>query len=148
MKDLSNELGISAGEVSESLNRAVFSGLISSDKKTLKRISIIEFLKYGIQYVFPVQAGSFVRGIETAHSAKILKNKIVSEDIYVWPYAKGHIRGLSIQPLYPDLPQACLKDNKFYEIMSIVDVIRVGKVREKQIAFEFLEKRIRNEQEQ
>ena len=37
MKDLAYELSISASEISESINRSIIAGLISSDKKTLKK---------------------------------------------------------------------------------------------------------------
>ena len=37
MKDLSQELGISASEVSESINRSFIAGLISADKKQLMK---------------------------------------------------------------------------------------------------------------
>ena len=38
MKDLSYELGISASEISESINRSVIAGLISYDKKKLMKL--------------------------------------------------------------------------------------------------------------
>lgn len=39
MKDLANELAISSSEISESLTRSVYAGLLSSDKKKIKCIS-------------------------------------------------------------------------------------------------------------
>ena len=144
MKDLALELGISAGEISESINRSVIAGLISSDKKTLNKLSLLDFLKSGLRYVFPQQPGPMARGIGTAHSAPPLNNEIVSDEPFVWPFGKGNIRGQVIEPLHPNTPEACLKDEKYYELMALTDAIRIGKVREQNIAWEMIKERIEN----
>ncbi|MCM4156886.1 hypothetical protein [Gramella sp. AN32] len=142
MKDLSYELGISASEVSESINRSVIARLIFPDKKRLMKTAILDFLQYGLPYVYPQQPGALVRGVATAHSAPPLNKVIESQEAYVWPYGKGDLRGQSIEPLHPNVPEACLKDEKFYELMSLCDVLRVGKVREKNLANEELKNRL------
>ena len=142
MKDLAYELGISASEVSESINRSVIAGLIFEDKKRLMNSALLDFLKFGLPYVYPQQPGSLVRGLPTAHSAEPLNKVIQSEDPYVWPYAKGKVRGQAIEPLHGNIPDACLKDKGFYEYMALCDALRVGKAREKKIAFEELQKRL------
>jgi predicted transcriptional regulator len=142
MKDLANELEISGSEISESLNRSAYAGLISGDKKKLKILSLLDFLKCGVQYVYPQQPGAIVRGIETAHSAPPLRDKIVSSEPYVWPFAKGRVRGQSIEPLHPKIPNACLKDSRFYELMALTDAIRVGKARERKMAIEMIKERL------
>lgn len=144
MKDLAYELGISNSEISESINRSVIAGLISSDKKTLNKLALLDFLQSGLRYVYPQQPGSMVRGIKTAHSAPPLADKILSEEPYVWPYAKGDTRGQSIEPLHPNIPEACLKDSRFYELIALSDAIRVGKVREQKLAFDLLKERVTN----
>lgn len=138
MKDLANELLISASEISESLNRSVIAGLIGPDKKSLMKLAILDFLEHGLSYVYPELPGALVRGIPTAHSAPPLNLKIVSQDAYVWPSAKGNIRGESIRPLHPKVPEASLKDDLFYQYMAILDALRVGKAREKSMAIEEL----------
>lgn len=142
MKDLAYELGISASEVSESINRSVIAGLIFKDKKRLMRNALLDFLRFGLPYVYPQQPGSLVRGLPTAHSAEPLNKVIQSEDPYVWPYAKGTVRGQAIEPLHVNIPDACLKDKIFYEYMVLCDALRVGKAREKNIAFEELQQRL------
>lgn len=142
MKDLSAELGISASEVSESLNRSAIAGLISPDKRRLMKQAILDFLEHGLRYVYPQRPGSLVRGIPTAHSALPIINEILSDESYVWPYWEGTVRGESIEPLYPNLPEACLKDPLFYEYMALCDALRVGRVREKNLAINELKKRL------
>ena len=142
MKDLAYELKISASEISESINRSVIAGLMSSDKKTLKKLALLDFLKSGLRYVYPQQPGALVRGIGTAHSTLPLRNEISSDEHFVWPFAQGNIRGQTIEPLHPKVPEACLLDSRFYEFMSLTDALRVGRAREQQIAFDMLKERI------
>ena len=142
MKDLAYELNISASEISESVNRSLIAGLIGNDKKSLKKLAILDFLKSGLRYVYPQQPGSMVRGIGTAHSAPPLVSKILSDEQYVWPYAKGNLRGQAIEPLHPHTPTACLKDSIYYEFMALVDAIRVGRIREQNLAFEMIKERL------
>lgn len=144
MKDLSYELGISASEVSESLNRSVIAGLISSDKVSINKLSLIDFIKSGLRYVYPQRPGALSRGMATAHSAPPLNEKIMSEEHYVWPYAHGKLRGQVIEPLHPKLPEACLKDPELYELMALTDAIRVGKARERNLAIEMIIEKIEN----
>ena len=142
MKDLAYELGISASEVSESINRSVIAGLIFPDKKKLMKSALLDFLRFGLPYVYPQQPGSLVRGVPTAHSAEPLNKIIQSEEPYVWPYSKGTVRGQAVEPLHINVPEASLTDKIFYEYMALCDAMRLGKVREKNIAFEELEKRL------
>ena len=142
MKDLSDELGISASEISESLNRSAIAGLLTQDKKRLMRAALLDFLTHGLRYVYPQQPGALVRGLATAHAAAPLNQEISSQQIYVWPYSQGLVRGEAIEPLHPKVPEACLKDAIFYEYMALCEVLRVGRVREKNLAVEALKKRL------
>lgn len=139
---IADELGISQSEVSQSLTRSCYAGLIDTARKKVNRRAFAELLLHGISYVFPQQPGSLVRGVATAHSARPLNNIIHSEEKYVWPYAKGSDRGQAVEPLYPAAVSAALRDDELYELLSLVDALRVGKVREKELAKKELETRI------
>lgn len=142
---LSNSLAISISEISESLNRSKLAKFIDYEKKKINRQNLMEFLEHGIKYVFPQQPGAMVRGIPTAHSHPFLKEYFISEMNYVWPDSKGEIIGLSIEPLYPKQIHAVKDKPDFYILMALIDVIRVGKVREIKFAVEELKKQILNE---
>lgn len=135
---LSQSLYLSQSEISSSLTRSTYSGLLSSDKRSVNRNKFFDFIEYGLQVVFPVQPGEMTRGTLTAHSAPPLAHDIVGTQLYVWPYAKGQDKGLSIAPLYHTIPQAILLDAQLYEILSLLDAIRVGRSREKQLALRYL----------
>lgn len=143
--DLAYSLKISASEISEALNRCKIAGLIDSKKRKVNINSFTEFLIYGLKYVYPAEPGAIVKGIPTAHSASPIKERILAgNDVYVWSYTKGSHRGQAIEPLYKTLPQAVKEDLLFYELLVIVDTIRVGRTREIKIAIEELKKRLKN----
>ena len=62
----------------------------------------------------------------------------------VWPDPKGEIRGQAFLPLYRSAPKAALKDKKLYELLVLVDAIRGGRVREKDLAVKEMQKRLKS----
>lgn len=138
-RDLATDLGISLSEISESLNRSMIGGLLDGTKKKVFKKNLFDFLQYGIRYVFPQIAGSLAIGLPTAHSAPILQEKIISADKYVWAGLVGTIKGESIEPLHPNVPLACKKDADLYDMLALVDVLRIGKTREIKIALQELQ---------
>jgi len=140
--DISASLTISQSEVAEALNRSKQARLVDASKRKVFRASFLEFLSYGLKYVFPAQPGSVVRGIPTAHSAKPLSELILSEEMYVWPSPVGNTRGQAVNPLYSNVIQAIRHDPQLYEMLALLDAVRVGRAREQKIAIEELRKRI------
>jgi hypothetical protein len=141
---LAEELFISQSEVSKSLMRSKNATLLDYTGKKVMRTALLEFLQYGIKYVFPQQPGAMVRGVPTAHSAPPLNSVFQSQEQYVWPSGTGNVRGQSVLPLYPSVIQAVKHDDKLYELLALVDAIRVGRAREKELAIQELNKRILN----
>ena len=140
-KDLANELFISQSEISDSLNRSSLGGLIESEKKKkVFRNSLIEFIEHGLHYVFPALPGSMTNGIYTAHSHPFMQQHFFSELNYVWPDPRGEVRGLGIEPLYKEQVKAAKNDDTLYLMLALIDVIRVGRVREMKIAIQELKK--------
>jgi len=139
---LADELFISQSEISASIARSKYADLLHANGKSVMALAFMEFLQFGIRYVFPVKPGPMVRGVPTAHSAAPLKKHIISSENYVWPSAKGQARGHSIIPLYPSVVDAIKLDASLYEMLALVDVLRVGKAREKEIAIGELKNRI------
>ena len=52
------------------------------------------------------------------------------------------IRGQGIAPLYESVPLAAAKDQQLYELLALVDALRVGRARERALAIGELESRI------
>lgn len=143
-KPLAEALFMSQSEISKSVARSRYAGLLDPSGKKVRKLALLDFLKSGIAYVFPQQPGAVVRGIPTAHSAAPLNQVIQSNEPYVWPSAKGTVRGQSIVPLYPSVVDAIQHDSQLHELLALVDALRVGRAREKELALAELQKRILN----
>ena len=141
-RDLSASLHISISEISESLNRSVIAGLLDSSKRKVKRLALMEFIQYGLHYVFPQLPGPVVRGMETAHSHPFYRQHFSSNLPYVWPSPNGNARGQAIEPLHKGVVEAATQDQVLYKLLASIDIVRVGKVREIKLALEELKKSI------
>jgi hypothetical protein len=139
-RDLAASLYLSVSEISESLNRSHIAGLIDESKRKVYRQSLMEFIRYGLHYVFPQVPGTMVTGIPTAHSYPFYARLFKSEMNYAWPDDNGNIRGLAIQPLYPSVVKAVKQDEQLYKSLASIDIIRVGRTRELKVAIEELQK--------
>ena len=140
--DLAHDLDMSVSEVHSAVERSRLAGLLDVEGRKVFRSAFEDFLFYGLQYVFPAVPGAIVRGMPTSHSAPPLSKGIVqSDERYVWPDDEGKLRGQSITPLYASVPKAAKKDPAFYELLALVDALRVGRVRERNLAQKELKKR-------
>jgi hypothetical protein len=146
---LGEELAMSASHAFESVVRAEAAHLLTASSVSTSpirkdrglfpepnRSNLKEFLIYGVKYAFPVERGGPTRGIPTADAAPPL-NRHFSQDFPlppVWPFAEGSVRGVEFSPLYKNVPQAALRDPKLYELLALLDAIREGRAREREIA--------------
>lgn len=139
---LARDLVLSQSEISKSMARSRYAGLLFGKENQVMRQGLMEFIKYGVRYVFPQQPGSVVRGVPTAHSAQPLAELIQSDEPYVWPSAFGEVRGHGIAPLYPKVVDAVANDPQLHEVLALIDAMRVGRSRERTLAVAELKKRI------
>ena len=138
-RDLAHALFMSLSEVSNSIQRNEIAGLMSG-KRTVHRQSLLEFLIYGLHYVFPQVPGTMVTGMPTAHAHPFYATKFSSELPFAWPYEDGTVRGLAIEPLYSKVPSAAKEDASLYLSLASIDILRVGRTRERKVATEELKK--------
>lgn len=141
---LSRALDLSASEVHAGLKRATTAGLFNAHKRTTKRKALLEFLVHGLKYVFVADRTGLTRGIPTAHAAPPLLGILApSPDLPpVWPDPLGSVRGEGFQPLYKSAPKAARKDPHLYQLLALVDAIRAGRARERDLAAKMLEERL------
>ncbi len=142
--DLAGELGLSQYEISAALSRAEYAGFLDPGKKRLNKSALEEFLLHGLKYVYPARPGAVCRGVPTAHSTLPISERISSNpnDQYVWPHDEGEVRGQGIPPLYESAPEAARRDPKLHELLALIDALRLGRARERQIAAEELGRRL------
>lgn len=140
-QQLSNDLGMSASEVHQALKRAETSGLFDPRTRKVMKRALLEFARYGLQYVFPAKRLPRAYGMPTAHSAPPLQEVLVadSDDCLVWPHPAGDRFGDAIEPLYRSAPGAAARNPKLYRRLALIDAIRAGRLREKEVASRLLE---------
>jgi hypothetical protein len=135
---MARDLLMSASEVHAAVQRCITSHLLERDygSFSVNRASLREFLLHGVRYVFPVVAGPVMRGLPTGVSAPPLNEHFEHADALplVWPDPEGHIRGISICPLYPSVPAACRLDPHLYRTLALLDALRGGAARERELA--------------
>jgi len=144
---IAKDLFLSPSEVHASVQRARRARLLQGPEPggSLNKAALQEFLIHGLKYAFPPQRGELTRGIPTAHAAEPLKRQISAgnEPPPVWPSALGKTRGYSFAPLYKTVPQAALGDPFLYQMLALIDAIRDGRSRERQLAEQELKIRLK-----
>lgn len=135
---LAVELGMSPSEVHSAVKRALGAALAvqMGDEIRPNIRNLEEFLLHGIRYVFLPDRGQLSRGMPTAHAAQPLMSHMVpdQEPPPVWPDPEGEVRGMAFSPLYKSAPHAAREDLRLYELLALVDAIRGGRAREREIA--------------
>lgn len=157
---LATLLCMSVSEVNAGMKRLVLSGLLSpvltEDPKNKiiflpNKAACEECLISGIKYFIPVKLGAYTRGIATSYAAPILeKHFILGDDpIPVWPFGEGDKRGLTLEPLYSSVPKSLAQfpDPLFYELLVLVDAIRSGRARERNMAIKILKEKLYGNQQ-
>jgi hypothetical protein len=135
-------LGMSASETHASVQRAQSSGLLTREFGELRanRTALMELIVHGVKYVFAPVFGPITVGVPTAGSAPVLAAEFgAADDVkVVWPDPEGGARGIALCPLYPTVPAAARRSPRFHETMALVDAIRAGAARERELAIQRL----------
>jgi hypothetical protein len=141
---LAGDLVMSTSEAHAGIKRAIAAHLMDSQGKQPLKKSLEEFLIHGVKYAFPPDHGGLTRGIPTGYAAPPLKSMISqpTEPPPVWPDPEGGTRGYEFSPLYKSVTKAAKKDNRLYELLTLVDSIRDGKARERELAIKELKVRL------
>jgi hypothetical protein len=144
---LAVELGMSPSEVHSAIKRAQHAELVNTHEGvTAPNVTNLEeFLIHGLKYAFKPDRGELTRGIPTAYAAPPLASQLAAGDEPppVWPDPEGNTRGISFSPLYKAATFAARRDAKLYELLALVDAIRGGRARERQLATRELQNRLK-----
>jgi hypothetical protein len=108
----------------------------------VQRHALLDFLFYGLPYVFAVQPGAPARGLVTGASALPLVQIFGLEPAYVWPGEVGSQWGVAVEPLYPQAPAAAQQDAELYGLLALTDALRLGRPREVKLARQLLEQQL------
>jgi len=155
--ELARLLCMSQSEVNAGIKRLAGSGLLGPVQRSNRLIyvpikaAVEECLISAVKYFIPALPGAYTRGIVTGYAAPIFEKHIVlgNDPVPVWPWGEGHQRGMALEPLYSSVPQSITKhpDPLFYEMLVLIDAIRIGRARERNIAIKLLKEKIHGEQQ-
>lgn len=141
---LAKALGMSASEVHGSVGRLVAARLLEPDSRKVIRRPFIEFILHGVAYAYPASLGEMTRGVPTAWAAPVMAGQVSQNEAEtpVWPDPEGSVRGLAVEPLYRSVPHAIRVDPALYDLMALIDALRLGRARERSMAAKALEQRL------
>ena len=142
---LAAALYMSPSEVHAGIKRATAARLFDETRRLPVRKNLEEFLVHGVKYAYPPQHGALTRGIPTSYAAYPLNEKLAigKKDVPpVWPHPEGDVRGYEFSPLYKSAPSAALIDKDLYALLAILDAIRDGRARERDLAIQELQNRL------
>jgi hypothetical protein len=146
--DVARSLGLSRSEVHAAVGRCLAAKLMGRIPHRVdaavvaNRTNLLEFLLHGVRYAYPAQVGGVTRGIPTGYAAPILREHFAPTDTLppVWPHPTGAVRGRSFEPLYASVPIAAANDPSVYAAMALVDAIRGGSARDRELSERLLTK--------
>jgi DNA-binding Lrp family transcriptional regulator len=139
---IADDLAMSVSVAHGAVARLRSAGLVQRERRQVNRHALLEFLEHGVRYAFPAARGGSARGVPTAHSAPVLAGQLVAGDVVVWPSAAGRILGESLTPLYDRAPLLAEKSPAEYDMLALVDAVRIGGARERSLALDALRQRL------
>jgi hypothetical protein len=145
VRSLAAALEVSSSAVHRSLRRLVARSLVvdEPDGRRLNRLHVRNFLIHGVPWIAPAALGKIVLGVPTAHAASPLSERLRGDDDpVVIPLDEGPVRGRAVRPLVPSAGRVAARDPRLHELLAIVDGIRIGGAREREVATAELEARI------
>jgi len=141
--ELGKSVGLSASEAHGCVRRLIESRLVEPDSRRVIRRSLLRFLLHGVPFAFPAGLREITRGLPTAWGAPVLRDHFSTEEAPpVWPDPEGVVRGQSVKPLYPSVVKAAQLDPELYDMLALVDALRLGRARDRKLAEQELEKRL------
>ena len=139
---LAESTGLSAGECHNAVRRLRLARLLMVDERRPPNAVLHQFLVQGAPFAFPPIVGAASLGVPTAHSSPAFRGILETTDGFVWPHADGVARGQSLVPLYPGATALPDRNQALYELLTIVDALRVGTTRVRKNAGELLAERL------
>lgn len=145
-RSLAERLHVPHPVVQRALSRAQAVDLYSAERRKVHLPHFEEFATHALRFVAPAQLGALMPGVPAAWGAEPMASAIRSsgeEPPPVWPYAHGRVRGQAIEPLHPAAPEAVEDWPQLGEILAILDSLRAGDPRVREVAEDLLSKMLR-----
>jgi hypothetical protein len=139
---LSETLHLSLATIHRSVKRLQAAGLLDGDRD-VRLAQADEFFAHALQYLFPPRFGGESRGVPTAWAAPPLRDELTTTDgpLPVWAHPNGESRGIALEPLHEVVPDLASRDAELYERLALVDALRIGDARIRNLAIDELRRR-------
>jgi hypothetical protein len=141
---LAYSTGLSVGECHNAVRRLRIARLLLPDDRRPPTELLHQFLVHGATFAFPAMLGAPAVGVPTGISSPAFRAIAESSEGFVWPDADGTVRGQSVVPLFPAATNLPGRNPSLYDLLTIVDAIRIGSARIRKIAADLLTDRLSN----
>ena len=143
---LGTELGMVVSAIHGSIGRCEQARLLSRAAGGTRPIrpALLEFVIHGARYAYPAVQGTLTRGMATSLAGPSLREYFDQKKAMppVWPDPLGESYGPSITPLHHIVPEACRLDEGLLDVLTLLDAVRAGAARERELASKLLEERL------
>jgi hypothetical protein len=143
VRSLAEDLQLPHAAVQRSLARLAETPAYDAARKRVNRTAAEELLTHAIPFIAPARLGAPTRGVPTAWAVPPLSDQVSGDELPpVWPDPLGDTRGLGVEPLHESARVAAGADPSLYEMLALVDGLRVGDARVRGIAGDLLKARL------
>lgn len=144
VRSLAAVLHLPQAAVQRSLARLAETPVYDARRRRLVLSVADEFFSHALPFVAPARLGAPTRGVVTAWAAPPLVDALAPfEDLPpVWPDPLGQVRGLEVVPLHGAAVSLALDDLWMYEMLALVDGVRLGDARVRGLAREMVSERL------
>lgn len=140
VRSLAADLHLPPASVQRSLDRLAATPVFANRRLDVSACE--DLLAHSLRFVVPTALGGETRGVPTAWAASPLDALIAGAGSPpVWPDPLGEVRGVELAPLHPSVPALARADSELYEILALIDGLRVGDARVRSLAAELLHAR-------
>jgi len=140
VRSLADELRLPPATVQRALERLAVVRVFDAGRRRVNVGACEELFVHALRFVAPAVVGGETRGMPTAWAAPPLVEHLAGNDDLppVWPDPLGEVRGLEVQPLHPRMVSLAQADAEIYELLALIDGLRVGDARVRKLAARLL----------
>jgi hypothetical protein len=144
VRSLASELHLPPAAVQRSLARLGETPVYDPTRRRVSRSAAMDLLEHALPFLAPARLGGPTRGVRTAWGAPGLSGRLAPTDDQapVWPAPEGDARGPAVEPLHSAAVALATVDPWMYDMLAILDGIRLGDARVRGIARELLHERL------
>jgi DNA-binding transcriptional MocR family regulator len=144
VRSLADELHLSQTAVQRSLARLGETPAYDAQHRRVNWSATMDLFGYALPFVAPASLGAQTRGVPTAWAAPPLSDALAAGGALppVWPSSDGEVRGLAVTPLDAAALSLAASDPWMYEMLALVDGVRIGDARVRGVAKELLRDRL------